>query len=192
MAMKKLVQFLALLICCAACNSCEREYPEIDFKLPAESQTGANTIGFLVNGKVWINYGQNCNIYGCDENLNSGYFHSGLEKNIFRILADMYVKEDKQEKLKQNIAIYRSGIDTTGSFLISNQHSNDYVVFYDFLTNKQYESRAEKPSFKLIITKIDTVSRIAAGRFEGVLYNPKDLKDSLVIKAGCFDVKLPE
>ena len=43
---------LFLLICLAFC-ACKKERSELD-KLPAATQTGANTFGCLVNGRAWI------------------------------------------------------------------------------------------------------------------------------------------
>jgi hypothetical protein len=47
------------------------------FALPAETQTGSNTVGFLQNENLWVNYGQVCHfLQHCLENSSATYFRS--------------------------------------------------------------------------------------------------------------------
>ncbi len=54
----KSVKFILLfaatcLLCASSCNSCDDDKVKEWTELPPETQTGANTIGCLVDGQLW-------------------------------------------------------------------------------------------------------------------------------------------
>ena len=165
-------------------NSCSKTKSED--KLPPETQTGANTFGCLVDGKVWIPTGGGV---GSGINPTSGGFYEtpNNKKNIYiRASSDndgisVFLKEifsigtyslNKATAIQPN-AIYP---DSYGAFIQKFSGTEKY-----FITNVQYTG-------SVTITYADTISNVVSGRFEFTAQNMQsgEIKN---ITEGRFDYK---
>ncbi len=70
MKKRHLLHCLVLLLCACTWNDLQ-----VVFALPSETQIGSNTVGFLQNDNLWVNYGQVCHfLQPCLENSSATYF----------------------------------------------------------------------------------------------------------------------
>jgi hypothetical protein len=189
--MRKLLYFLTMLICLTSCESCERDYPEINFQLPEETRTGANTIGFMFGNEVWMNYGEACNPYGCDENPETYYAlpnpYNSM-KYYFSLNSVKRIRENKVDRLFQHFGFDIERLDSLKTYNLDGVNYKNWVSFYDQISDKNYRLHPERPNFTVTFTRLDSTAFIFSGRFEGVLFNELDLTDSVLIRQGRFDL----
>lgn len=178
--------------------SCKKDDTQIILSLPAKTQSGQNTFGFLLNSSVWTNYGQVCFPFagGCSENLSGIYYTS--DGNI-HLRADKVLYKNGSWNTIENIDFtlvtnFR-GIRTYSTL------SNDTIgVGYWFSergqTKKTYLLSQANPTFTITVTKIDTTLKILSGEFSGKLFRrlsdtsfATSLTDSIIIHDGRFDIK---
>jgi len=194
--MKKIFQFLALLVCCSIFFACKKDYPELDFKLPEATKSGDNTIGFVKNNKVWVNYGQYCaGLFYCPENLDwTARRMEAPDSAEFGLWVHAYkfIREKENVKTKESFMMSKVYINGLGEYIIDRNNSGqrDLAELQDDLATKRYVDNAQRVPFKINITKLDTVNQIMSGNFSGVLYNEKNVLDSVVIESGRFDFKM--
>lgn len=179
--------------------SCKKDDTGIILSLPAKTQSGQNTFGFLLNSSVWTNYGQVCFPFagGCRENLSGIYYTSD---------GDIHIRADKvlykngswntNENIDLNLSTNFRGIGTYSTL------SNDTIgVGYWFSeqgqTKKTYLLSQVNPTFTIRVTKVDTIPKILSGEFSGKLFRrlsdtsfATSLTDSIIINDGRFDIKL--
>jgi hypothetical protein len=175
-------------------SGCFPDDPELEFTLPPETQEGKNTIGFLKNDEVWVNYGKDCKFMGgCQESLESN-FYSYAEGKTLLLTALQSIRRDDKLAVLQYFDISLDNIKGTGVYLIDGTRNNDRVNFSDEVRSGHhyYQIDSTKTPFKLHITKIDTTANVVSGRFEGILYHNWHKNDSIIIKEGRFDIKIKE
>lgn len=146
-------------------------------KLPPETQSGRNTFGCLVNGKVWLPKSAPFSSVGTLAHLNEDYTHLIIAGN---------------QSGNQIISFFiNNTIIETGSVfnLSSDENSKAHFDYY----NCYYRSYNENPG-ELIITKFDTVNKIVSGRFyfsakyfESSI-NSYNCDNSFIITEGRFDL----
>ena len=191
-AMKSRPLLLLLLLPLLGMKKCESE-PEPVFTLPAVTQSGANTCGFEVDGRVWITYGVTCyyGAGGCAANkLLAGYDTRNRAFYLNTWLTTPKRRESfslRFDSLKR-IGTYQLNADLVPQTSIRAVRS---LIFTD-------ESEAVKGYYNLpqkggkasiTITKLDTVQRIVAGTFGGTFQQSLDTTKQVRITAGRFDVK---
>ncbi len=185
---KEIGLFLLLLLLLPGCRP---DDPEVALTLPAETREGKNTIGFLLNGKVWVNQGRDCSFSsGCRESLeSSSYPHGG--GRTFSLQALQASRRDQKPAVLQYLSITLDTIKGPGVYLIDGTRLNADLYFRDALRQESdyYGVDSTKTPFTLHVTTIDTVANIIAGRFEGILYDDVNKQDSIIIREGRFDVK---
>ena len=174
--MKKIILLLlvAFVFCFARCKK-----DTVDSNgLPAATQDGKNTLGFLLNGQPWKPQGTaltgNLSI-DFDLNFNQGIF---------------------------NIVAYDFNSPTQDQFIIGIRDSLNFIQIpgiYSLSRNSLYSISFNKPcdyfnqlddvqsSGILSITKLDKVNRIIAGTFNATL--SKTGCASITISEGRFDMK---
>lgn len=179
--------------------SCKKDDANVTFSLPAKTQSGQNTFGFLLNSSVWTNYGQVCFLFagGCRENLTGTYYTSD---------GDIHIAVDKvlyknnswltQENLDLNLATNFRGA-TTYSTLTSDTIGIGYFISEQGQPDKTYLLSQTNPTFNIVITKVDTVTKIMSGEFSGKLFRrindtsfATSITDSIILTDGRFDIKL--
>jgi hypothetical protein len=148
--------------------------------LPPATQSGANTLGFLLNGVPWVPTGNNGTA-----NLSIDY-DPGINNGIFSIAAyRIFINGDTQYfgiGLKDSLNL----IQIPSSFQIGNG-TNCGVFYskgncmYDYFSSDIYRTG------NLKISKLDRNNRIIAGEFRFTVY--KIGCDSIKITNGRFDIK---
>lgn len=149
--------------------------------LPAATQTGANTLGFLLNGKVWTPEGNNGTA-----NLSID-FDPGFNLGIFGISAYRIISQTERSSFgigirdslnflsipfKRNLSrtsIYGAGFSDWDSCTLFSHYNSVW-------------SNGE-----ISIDKLDRNQRIISGRFELTLYEQGC--DTIKITNGRFDMK---
>jgi len=160
-------------------QGCDRT-PDLD--LPAQSTTGANTLGCLINNRVWTNYGTRCYTFGCDDsNLRANLFKTSDGKHEFLVYADYTVRS---KRIFQSLNLYIPDLTGVGDFDLSEESivfiaadGDDNTFINDVGTGQ------------LRILRYDTINSIVSGEFSGTLTS-KISKKKLDITEGRFDVKI--
>ncbi|ULQ57125.1 DUF5025 domain-containing protein [Flavihumibacter rivuli] len=168
--------------------SCRKEKAP-DLTLPPATETGQNTLGFLLDGKVWTNYGKRCTIAGCKDNKVTAYLYKQPNGDFdFGVSADYTVTSDTTD---QSFYISTTNITTTGTYQIDNNLGRG-MAFIGSRYNQWYREYKNNLPNKctLTITRFDTINNVVAGTFAGILYNPNNLNDSIRIQDGRFDAQL--
>lgn len=180
-----LLAFIVLLNC-----QCNRSKEELR-NLPAATQTGANTIGFKVNGGVWTWNAKYCpNVLGaCRENPQAQYFP--FANGRLSMSADKVLYKGVEVKTSESfdLDIYKN-FNHTGTYLLAGIDSLFEVRFANNKSNTYYTLAPNRQSFEVNITKLDTAAKIVSGLFSGRLYNAFNNADSITLSEGRFDIKL--
>jgi hypothetical protein len=149
--------------------------------LPPATQSGANTLGFLLNGVPWTPAGNNGTA-----NLSID-FDPGIDNGIFSLAAyrsrSNHVTEYFGIGLRDSVNL----ITTPVTFNISQQSlcgvffSKDPCM-YDYFSNEVYRKG------QLTILKLDRANRVISGTFDFTVY--RNGCDSIKITNGRFDMKI--
>ena len=182
--------------CCWIIAGCKSAPPEPTLTLPPASATGANTLGFVINGRTWTNYGPICPGTGfgtapCTDNqllVQCQSFHGVRSLSLMAILStDKHFEYfNLSVDSVRGPGIYKSGPLAANKLFIPNQ-----VVFTDNKaadpTKQLYHSIAPNIT-RITLTRVDTVQHIIAGTFEGRLDVINHPENSASITQGRFDV----
>ena len=171
---------MLMLLCASGCK--KEKIAEID-KLPAATQTGANTFGCLVNGKAWV--AQTDCKFLCDapfgvyyDNSNGGYL----------ALTAKYQNASQNANEEINIAFDSTNTKTQFSY-IKGVHSMG-IRFLNFRGNT-YNTVIDSTvngSCILKLTRYDLSMGIISGTFNFTLWKPGF--DTVFVTEGRFDKKL--
>ena len=177
---KKTIGYLLVLF---TAQSCYKALPEPkNSELPALTMIGRNTFGCLTNDIVWQNGGNRKGPYSStikNEIFALFYLYQKKDNAVLNIYGQMtYANTDQQ----LGFIVYSKDLLKTGTFPIS------VAYFEDYLLNKKYDLVDSLNPPLVQIMKLDTISKIASGTFEGVIYT-KNKQEKLNIKSGRFDVK---
>ncbi|WP_156809757.1 hypothetical protein [Riemerella columbina] len=169
--------FLILLISLIIVSCKERDAdPDV---LPAATQTGANTAGCLVDGKVWVASKKFINPIG---GLGT---YAMSDKNSTRIRVDL-------RSISDNSRIHI--ILDKENFIIN--HTYDIPIFIDeynsigmsySVNGNTYYSKPNKSRGKIKITRLDIPKNIVSGTFEIDVIDEKG--NVIHITEGRFDKK---
>ena len=192
--MKKLIYILSF-ITLTACSNDDNTTKNPTFSLPPETQTGANTFGVTINGKVYIprdptgvNVGPTAkgmifwrspdDQHTYDElEIKDGASSVGFNMtihlhNLFQIGQGDYV-------LKQSN--FHNGIDSTPS-------NHIYFKIWDInINNYAYYGSIENLGSVNVI-RYDFVNRIFSGKFSGKFVRYDNPNDFITITDGRFDI----
>lgn len=197
--MKNLTLCALALLLLPGCNS---HYDDTraakTLQVPPYTETGAQTFGCLVNGKVWANFG--ATILHPSEGLGSQADTNKVMSNIdgpypqeadttFVVWATYsLVKNGKTERQERmTITIPKNG-SLKGIHLLTGTYGTFQYQIDDSYT--PYQDIARSP-FTVIINKDSVISpfrHIVSGRFYGFLYNYNHT-DSVSISGGVFDTR---
>jgi hypothetical protein len=188
--MKKYQTFLTCLLASlllgASCKKTKTEPPLTELeKLPAITQTGANTFGCLVDGVAWLPNGSKPQTGGPNIQL---YVDPTFQGGAF------YVTGHKYNSPTSKVSIGSGNCTNTGLYnLTNNVNSASYLK--TILGSLPCELRSDDNGIYkfgyLNVTKYDLNSGIFSGTFEFKLYNSQSLcGDTITITNGRFDVKL--
>src|SRR5690606_11295858 len=142
-------------------------------QLPAVTQNGANTFGFLLNGEVWLP-----KTPLLMERLDLTYDPNYKEGSL-GIIANRYLSEESEMR----ISIGLTGVNNTGTYYFN----NNGIIYDDSKSNcYYYENRIVSGS--ITITKIDLTNKFISGTFEFKL--EKDGCPTINATQGRFDLKI--
>lgn len=154
--------------------------------LPDKTAEGMNTLGFITDDRVWMNYGVRCTDEGCRENFVSAVLYQAGEQPF-------------ELELKGAFTVHRQGIDQTFTLVA---HGITGVGVYplafansDRMCYATYDSAGchefvNSTGAELVITTYDTIRHIIAGEFRARLVNPADPARYVNIREGRFDAEL--
>ena len=149
-------------------------------QLPPATQTGANTLGFLLNGEPWTPKGWS----GSTTNL-SIYYDESYNGGTFNITTYRQLSQDD----KQTFAIAMDSFQNPATFYL-NKFSNLKVGFDNRIqscTITPFDTSIFRNG-KLVITKLDKLNQIISGTFDFILFN-RTCGDTIKITKGRFDMK---
>ena len=151
--------------------------------LPPATQTGANTVGFLLNGQPWTPKGQ----VGMSANL-SLEIDFGYNDGLFGIRAYRY---DSTTKNKESFNIgMRDSLNYYSAPFSLSLTNKSLAKFY--VSNSSYTFFSNDPGVYAIggitVSKLDKINRIIAGTFNATLHKP-GCADTIKITDGRFDMK---
>jgi hypothetical protein len=175
--MKTYPLLLAALLGLSQCK--KKDVAPVD-QLPPATQTGANTIGCLVNGQVWTpqgNDGSNNYIVVYDQALGAS-----LDLRTYRY-------QQKPTNNYQYLNIFAGNVRIAGGYDLRDLvHTR--VSWYDRLTGCDLRSGDADTYHKgtLTITRLDLQAGIISGTFDFTLAKPGC--DTVRITQGRFDKRL--
>ena len=162
--------------------------------LPAATAVGANTLGFELDGRAWVNYGRRCFLFGgggCSDNLvqvQSRAFRGG--RSVI-VSANLFTPQ-RDEHFSLSIDTLRGpGTYPAGPpfvFLPPGTAGTGVngIRLTDVRSNRAYVSRAN--ATRIVLTRVDTVRRIVSGTFDGQLEDGLNPGTFATIRNGRFDV----
>ena len=170
--MKKLITAVLILsVCCFA--ECKKNKPDAN-GLPAATQEGKNTLGFLLNGTPWTPQGNNGTA-----NLSID-FDAGLDKGVFDISAYRILSSNNREYfgigMKDSLNFYNAPftVSLTNSSLYRFYFSNNSCTFF----STDVDTRV---GGSIMVSKLEKTNRIIAGTFNATLN-----------KTGCTEIKITD
>lgn len=170
-----LLAFITIItICTFSSSSCKKETPNPN-NLPPTTQTGANTLGFLLNGQPWKPEG-----FNGTANL-SLYYDPNFRGGVFNIYC---YKQPINSTVDQIFSIASDSIQQIGRLTFG---MKNFVVGYGdakFPTcqfDTSDSSNKVKTSGYCDITKLDKINHIMSGQFTFTL-----------IRSGCDTIKITE
>lgn len=172
---------LLLLLPLLSMSKCDKDVFEKEvvpiFALPVATQSGANTIGFIIDGRVWRDYGITCTTFKCDSNKVRGIYTNASRQ--FTLYAGLSAKN-----VSESFAVNLSQITRAGTYT-----SNAVADGISF-TNHPYDEYLSRPgAASIVVTKMDTVQHIIAGTFSSVLRSRTDTTKKVAISDGRFDIR---
>ncbi len=195
---KKLKNIFLTLLTLLALASCSKDTPTPEeplAKLPAETQTGANTFGCIINGQVFyprdcsssvLNPGQKGVIFWGDPSGNREFNEIQITNCVTGIPASsmMIHLQDLHQQQIGDYLLQESNFQSSINGLMQNYV---YARIYDSTTNSYKYYGSYQNSGKVTITFYANNNTIVSGNFSGKLrlYNGTDEID---IKNGRFDI----
>jgi len=178
--MKKILLciIIAAFFIAAKCN----KEPLTNATLPPATQEGKNTIGFTINGEVWVPY-YKCKLFGnpCGEisadyngppsgpnNIGFGFSRERNNKTSFLVISSAFATITSVGNKIDSISVNYNGEN-------SNSNADSYS--------------GPLPGSKFIITKLDMQNQIMSGEFEFILNEDNRSGKTIIIKEGRFDFK---
>lgn len=179
--MKKII-FICLLTCLLTSLKCKKEkYPTA--VLPAITQTGQNTVGFTIDGEVWVPY------YEC------GFGRAPCGKINARVALPLASDNGIDFQFRRYHGDRKSSLTISSALIGSIMSTGDKTdsVSAQFLAENVNGNIGyfvgPLPGSKFIITKFDSQNQIISGEFEFVLIEQNGSGKQTIIKDGRFDFK---
>ncbi|MBG8555548.1 DUF6252 family protein [Hymenobacter guriensis] len=161
-------------------TGCKKDNATPDQGLPPATTSGAETLGFQLNGDAWVPGGQRCGIYGCTDNKveASAYPQGGRLHLLVSATRTGF-------QLDQAFTLTLDSLVGVGTYPLDTPQTQ--LTFADNRQGTTYQSSARLGG-SVTITKIDTVAWIVSGTFRGRLANVDKPASTVEIQTGRFDV----
>ncbi len=170
---------IAVVFCFANCEKVKLPNNNNNIPgLPPATQTGANTLGFLLNGVPWVPMGNN-GTANLSIRLDTGVNNSEFIIQSYRLFPQNY-SEFKISYGGNNLTFFPI-------------HINPLLIgFVSFKDQDSCKRSTNDPSnistTNITISKNDKSNRIISGLFESTIFNPA-CGDTIKITNGRFDMK---
>ncbi|GAA3922444.1 hypothetical protein [Hymenobacter algoricola] len=176
--MKSKFFLYAALLLLTQCSKCKQDDPtpkDPAPTLPAETRTGARTLGFRLNGEVWLPAGGTFGSGNLSAELNQGTLLINTRRSVFEV--------------SQYINLRLTDVYNNTHFVLDSPTTvatGNYIRFADHNSSCEYESNSG-PAGTVDITRLDPVARIVSGRFAFSLRKPGC--PNIEATDGRFDIK---
>ncbi|WP_201980641.1 hypothetical protein [Hymenobacter rubidus] len=188
---------LPLSACTKSCNDYDNNEEFARAKLPAYTETGANTLGCQLGSQTWTvlgHYNSGLNYGGRwqPNHLEAGAgTYSGITQLSFagRMTGVRSSKEfyDAQIQLAFRLTDTLGGLRLLGADTTRTPGTAEFMTATNHVENREYKSSPRHP-VRLLIRKLNKQQRIVSGTFSGMLYQYQG-PDSLAVTDGRFDVR---
>jgi hypothetical protein len=176
--MKKLILLLTLTLTLSCCNKDDNPFSSKD-QLPAETQTGANTVGCLVNGKVYLPSQRGLNSpVNCFYQLDNGEFFFSIA-----------FADDKNYGPDVSVGTSKTNLMVGQTYVLNKNpmDNGDYTggggAYRQSSLNKYYTNTIKTGELK--ITRLDLSNSIISGTFWFDAVNSAG--ETIQIRSGRFD-----
>jgi hypothetical protein len=179
--MRKFLFLLALIFLLGA--KCNKE-PVSNQTLPPATQEGKNTVGFTINGEVWVPYakcgfGQDpCREISARYGALGGAAPKGIDFQFTRVTGNKSSTLTISSALIGTVSTQGDKTDSIGVDFQSENWNGGSGIFAGPLLGS-----------KFMITKIDFQDQIISGEFELTLIEQNGSGKTIVLKDGRFDFK---
>ena len=160
---------------------CKKEKPDAN-GLPAATQEGKNTLGFLLNGQPWKPQG-----FSGTGNLSIDY-DQGINNGTLGIIAYRTVSSNDRTQFGLGIIDSLNFKNAPFTLLVNKKSAANFLYSDRNYCDIVHSDSTIYERGSVTITKLDRMSRIISGSFEGILYN-KLCGDTVKITLGRFDMK---
>lgn len=168
-------------------TACRSASDELEFSLTPITQTGANTLSFNVDGRVFQPYGRRCFGFGggpcLDEPLIVSY---NSKRGRLQIDALLTTKSRDEDFSLDCDSVFQKGV-------VGAQKQHSYApAGLGYSSNSLNYGTTNSAQTTIEITRLDTVARIISGTFTGQLQSylqgSTNQKQSVLVTEGRFDV----
>ncbi|MCY7291222.1 MAG: hypothetical protein LH615_03475 [Ferruginibacter sp.] len=170
------IAWLLAIASSAIFASCKKDKTDEE-QLPPITQTGANTFGCLINGKIYTPKGFQQNKPNFNIIVDPG-FQGNLDLRTFSIENEIQSAFGFSSFNINSASTYN--LDTSQVFPYFSKDINSPVCYFT-------SSNANYHKGVLIITRYDLTNRIISGEFNFKLYDPSISCDTIRITQGRFD-----
>ncbi len=178
--MKKII-LASLIISLFSFSKCKKDKPDSN-GLPSATQTGANTLGFLLNGQPWTPKGFNGSTTNLSISVDEGY-----KNGTFNITAYKIINGTNKQYLAFGIADSLNFLSPPVSIEIGKPLFGllftNSICTYDGFNDTLIYKRGQ-----LTLSKFDKINRIISGTFM-VTFFKNSCGDTLKVTEGRFDLK---
>ncbi len=183
MSNKVRTQIILLLLIYLGCVHCKKASDQFAYKLPPITQTGANTFGCLINGKVWTPLGS---VFkpNLKAEVDPGFQGGSILINAHRVEGGYY----------SGIVLSLDTAKATGTYIIDDHRpgafwftklSPDLTIEYCDVGTGLHPTKGF-----VKVTRYDLSAKIIAGTFEvQIVSNTCGFGDTLNITDGRFDIQ---
>ena len=176
------ILFFAIASIFTQCKKTKTEPTELS-KLPAATQTGANTFGCLVNGKAWVAQRNDCSIF-CQASFKVDY--SGTNGGNLGITA---TNIKTGEGVDEGILIGFDSTNFKSKFIYS--QTTSLSIGFTFIKNSIYFRSWDSLTActgTINLTTYNLQTGVVSGNFEFTLTKPN--AQPIIVTEGRFDKKL--
>ena len=176
----KLLLGIIVLYCLFCFAQCKKNSPESN-DLPAATQDGKNTLGFLLNGQPWMPHGNNGT-----GNLDL-YYDATYQGGVFNL--SMYKILSSTPTKRQMLILFGDSIQGPVKIILPNKNKFGFSFTND-ATGCHYDtfdSTTRIINGYFDIQKLDKINNIFSGQFEIKFSN--SVCDDVQITQGRFDLK---
>lgn len=184
-------KWLSILLAFLLIIACQKEPVEPEFNLTPITQTGARTVSFRVDERIWQPYGRICFGSGggaCLEDPFMTYYNP--KRGQFQISCFLSTKVRVEEFSLSCDSLFQIGSLVLPALGQQNRQFSGGLHFGSARQSGDPTYTTRDPTRTNIkITRLDTVARIISGEFNGYLQGDLNSTQAITISEGRFDVK---